>query len=69
MKPTVGRIVHFYEQGQGPFAAIITVVHSETCCTLSVFKPQQTQVYVGSSVQHESVADKSWVYWAWPPRE
>lgn len=67
MKPTVGRIVHFYEDGQGPFPAIVTVVINDTCCMLSVFKPGQTSVYLASScLFNDSNASQ---YWVWPPRE
>lgn len=69
MKPTVGRVVHFYEFGQGPFAALITVVYTERCCTLAVFKPHQTSVYIGSSVLMKDPTDtNSTMYWEWPPR-
>lgn len=67
MKPTVGRAVHFYEDGQGPFAATITAVFSETCCTLAVLKPGQTSVYVASScLRNDAVVEGQ--RWTWPPR-
>lgn len=45
-KPTVGRIVHFYDQilgetgHSGPFAAIITDVIADDCLSLMVFYPR-----------------------------
>lgn len=69
MKPTVGRVVHFYEDGQGPFSATIAAVHSDTCCTLSVFKPHQTSVYVASSCVIKEAAAGMTSYWVWPPRD
>ncbi len=35
--PTIGRVVHYRENSQGPFAAIVTAVHGENCVNLSVF--------------------------------
>ena len=45
MSPTVGRIVHYYDPGlnglgsndEGPYAAIITHVHDDSCVDLTVF--------------------------------
>lgn len=74
MKPTVGRIVHFYTKdvgfwgngvGEGPYAAIVTRVWSDNCVNLTVF-PDCGNPYTLSSVTNK-VDD--WNWWAWPPRE
>lgn len=64
MKPTVGQSVHFYEDEQGPFAAVVTAVYSDICVTLAVFKPHHTSLYVGFSVMHKSAASGSRQHWA-----
>lgn len=72
-KPTVGRIVHFYGKnvapvsGDGPFAAVVTAVHSDSCISLAILAPFASNVLIGSSVMHKDVAQGD--YWAWPPRE
>jgi glyoxylase-like metal-dependent hydrolase (beta-lactamase superfamily II) len=49
IKPTVGRVVHFYPEsndsmlyrgGDTPLAAIITHVHSDYCVNLAVFSAE-----------------------------
>ncbi len=68
MKPTVGRIVHYYEDGQGPFAATVTAVHDNTYCTLAILKPRQTSVYAANCAM-QNVALSGADYWEWPPRD
>jgi len=78
-KPTVGRIVHYYEAPagstpdfggafEGPFAAIVAASHSDTCATLAVLKPWKEGVHVASSSQRKDVAGGMLSYWEWPPR-
>lgn len=75
MKPTVGRIVHFYtdlvdnQNKPGPYAATIAAVHSDTCVTLSVLMPWRHDVFVASSAQRKDVAGGQGSYWEWPPRD
>lgn len=69
MKPTVGRIVHFYPRGllggAGPCAAIVTAVHKDDTVDLTVFRsggmPEMPIERVGTNADDRS--------WAWPPRE
>lgn len=79
MKPTVGRIVHFYTdethkwrngQGNGPYAAIITQVFEEASpgfqyVNLKVL-PYGDPWDEGSVSVKETFADQS-RYWEWPP--
>lgn len=72
-KPTIGRIVHYYEKGldpngDGPYAAIVSAVHSENCVTLAVLVPCRTSVYAASSVSHKDVNPNMSQWWEWPPR-
>ncbi len=66
--PSVGRVVHYYENGEGPFAATITKVGKSTYCSLAVLKPKQTSLYVVDLCAHQKVALSDWPYWVWPPR-
>lgn len=72
-KPTVGRVVHYYDPKcapvvvNGPFAALITSVHSDTCISLAVFPPHVGYAYVASSSMRKDVAGDALVYWEWPP--
>lgn len=83
MKPTVGRIVHFYNpggpsyngQGAGPYAAIVTQTFPDADGTvryanLKLFLP------FSAIIDHGSVPEKDTqfhhpggCYWEWPPRE
>lgn len=80
MKPTVGRIVHFYSSqpadqansaGNGPYAAIITQVWSDTCVNLVVFGGDGSVKCFTSVTDHlpEDVANMQGRAWQWPPRE
>lgn len=80
MKPTVGRIVHFYTsqpqhqsggKGIGPYAAIITSVHSDSCVDVAVFKAGLGggTVSVTSVTDGLPTKDMQGNAWAWPPRE
>jgi len=74
MKPTVGRIVHFYNEaygedehnwaGCGPYAAIVAQVHSDSCASLVVF-PAFSPMFQEGSVSEG--APGSGRYWCWPP--
>lgn len=69
MKPTVGRIVHYYDSKSrnAPLAAIITAVHDDRCVNLTVFGNQFTHfglMHLTSVVQSEAPTDGAWT---WPP--
>lgn len=80
MKPTVGRIVHFYTTvpdlqsngaGEGPYAAIITQVFAngeDAYANLKVFRPFGSDLDVGS-VRHKDFDGDTGRCWVWPPRE
>lgn len=76
MKPTVGRIVHYYVEdphkqtsgmGQGPYAAIVTRVHSDVIVDLMVLQPADVR-HAGNVIKLEEAAEDSASYWMWPPR-
>ncbi len=72
MLPTIGRSVHFFEEDDGmPRAAVVTVVHSETCVDLCVFPlvsdPPGRSACV-SSVEMIVHAQHMKRRWGWPPR-
>lgn len=76
MTPTVGRIVHYYVEdahkqapgmGQGPYAAIVTRVHSNVIVDLMVLQPADVR-HAGSVTKLEEAAEDSASYWTWPPR-
>jgi len=81
MKPSVGRIVHFYSKsrganggingaGEGPYPAIVTQIFKGgdeiKFINLKVFPPFAPPFDEGSVSQIEATPDR---YWAWPPRE
>lgn len=68
-KPTVGRIVHYWEESDGPYAAIVTHVHSGTETVLSL------QVFTTGDIRSKALIQKGdsdtmkgGSYWEWPPR-
>ena len=70
MKPTVGRIVHFFEDdGDQPLPAIVTQVHSESCVNLHVFSDvgNPDRQPCEGSVMRAIVGDKTKRKWVWPP--
>lgn len=76
MKPTVGRIVHFYRAMlgaadgvfEGPWPAIVVQVHGEHCVSLHAWKRDNIQEFA-SSVMHKDLVGDASTYWEWPPRE
>lgn len=69
MKPTVGRIVHFYDNTMDePQAAIITRVHTDHLVNVSVFPDGERHhnARVVTSVHDGPAASPNW---CWPPRE
>ena len=62
MKPSIGRIVHFYFEGH-VCAAVVVAVHTDDCVNLTVFHPNgytipKTSINAGTGDQQ----------WSWPPR-
>lgn len=73
MRPTVGRIVHFYDEGSvGPFAAIVTQTggKSDTHVALEVFWPPALKLHRPASVDNVPFHEPSFGsgYWVWPSR-
>lgn len=65
MKPTVGRIVHFKEEG-GPYPAIVTKVNEDGTVELTTFGPNS--VYFQHAVLQDERAEIEHT-WRWPPKE
>ena len=65
MKPTVGRIVHYYCSEHKKWPAIITEVHSDTCVNLGVFS--DTYGHVTSSTMKGTGHGEVRV-WEWPQK-
>lgn len=72
MKPTVGRIVHFYGDGEldlDPYAGIITRVRTVDdgwdICDIVTFGPQS--MYHQQEVEFSPTPKAG--CWSWPPRE
>jgi len=79
MKPTVGRIVHYYEEngkshngvGDGPYAAIITQVFGDSegaFCNLKVLPPF-VEAFDSGSVRNKDHRETDNRYWVWPSRD
>lgn len=68
MKPTVGRIMHFYRaNGEGPLASIVTCVHGDTCVNLRVFGSGGGD-WTETSVELTESPSKKHNCCCWPPR-
>lgn len=64
MKPSIGRIVHYFaDDSDLPHAAIVTRVHSEQCVDLHVWSQEGTQFGM-TSVPNYPGGPR----WEWPPR-
>lgn len=69
MKPTIGRIVHYYEGEQGPLAAIITTTWSDVIVNLHVFfSSKRGTVVEVTSVRFAEVPKLGERTWCWPPK-
>ncbi len=80
MKPTVGRIVHYYTTeganhngvGPGPYAAIITQVFGGAADGVFVnlkVLPPFAETFDSGSVRHRESAANDGRWWEWPPRD
>ena len=81
MNPTVGRIVHYYDQNQGPFAAVITNVqykdasHDEPTGLVNLYvfpvrvRFEDIPGFVPWDVVQNEVPQEGARRWEWPPRE
>jgi hypothetical protein len=79
MKPTVGRIVHYFnmaaaagpqnnQMGPGPYAALVVQVFSEHCVSLKVFAPTEGNDRIESSVESRG-STLGGRFWDWPKIE
>jgi hypothetical protein len=73
MKPTIGRIVHYYEDNLGPFAAIITGVNefsdSEGSAVVDLYVFPCKKKKLGDApidTLQSDVTDRGTRRWAWP---
>jgi hypothetical protein len=62
-KPTVGRVVHFHDEG-GPYASIVTVVNPDGSLELATFG--RNSIYFQHGVREGTALEKG--TWTWPPR-
>lgn len=77
MKPTIGRIVHFFDEDlkdygpnhAGPYAAIVTFVHNETTIDLTVFPSHVFTSRSQTSVERDAGDRGARMWWQWPIRE
>lgn len=73
MRPTIGRIVHLYEGGHGPWAAIVTDVRpgTEIVHLFVAYVSESRHVHnVPPSAPTPGFAGPiEGPYWVWPPRE
>lgn len=77
IKPTVGRIVHYYPPSDsncsGPLAAMVVCVWSDTCVNLAIF--DKNGVAMGKPptsvllIQDGNEVPSGGSYCCWPPRE
>ena len=64
MKPTIGRIVHFYGDEDEPIAAVVVRVWDEECVNLRLLEDGPDTPWMTSVPYHE---DKREFSWSWPP--
>jgi hypothetical protein len=67
-KPTVGRIVHYFEfAGADPLPAIVVRVWGDDCINLRVFTDNDASPLHMTSVTRRNETDPGWG-WDWPLR-
>jgi hypothetical protein len=76
VKPTVGRIVHFYDvASRVPWAAIVIAIRSSEvdvanqAVDLQVFSPVSGGVHIERSVPFAEKFKEKEKTWQWPPKE
>lgn len=72
IQPTVGRVVHFYEDGNAsPQAAVISEVHGDRCVNLGIFThggaPMQDPPTSVHLVQPDEPSPESGCFCTWMP--
>lgn len=75
MKPTVGRIVHVYNDST-PLAAIIVAVDADDAVSLAVFTGRGMYPYLSTRLEPQMLfqdrvpfsAEPKPGYWSWPPK-
>ena len=77
MKPTIGRIVHYYPTASDhpqdflnqklgePIAAVIVKVWTEECVNLRLISDSDSTAWITSICYDEAHSEMSW---SWPPR-
>lgn len=69
MKPSIGRIVHFWDaRAKEPLPAMIGKVHSDTCVSLTVFDPFRPEGFFNATSVGSKETMAGGRYWVWPPR-
>lgn len=75
MKLTIGRIVHYYDElleefaprGVGPYAAVVTFVHSDTVVDVEMFPTRMFgEEVLAVELMGGDRGQTRW--WCWPPR-
>lgn len=67
-KPTVGRIVHYFDSAIGgvePLAALVVFIDVDGLPNLHVYNPHSAGTYLVRSVKEGSGEHGTWM---WPPR-
>ncbi len=72
MKPTIGRIVHFYldrsDEHDDPISSIITKVHNDTCVNLRLFYDDDEHAHTEHVTSVTPRYKGEGWGWEWPPR-
>lgn len=67
-KPSIGRIVHFHEEG-GPYAAIVTAINPDGTVELATLG--RNSLYYQHNIPFSGASEgkeNSKGTWSWPPR-
>lgn len=69
MKPSIGRIVHFYlGNSKEPLPAIITRVWTDTTVNLVVFGIHHAPSAEYTSIVYSEQPEENTLSWCWPPK-
>ncbi len=66
MKATIGRIVHFHEEG-GPYPSLVTAINPDGSLELATFG--KNSLYFQHNVAEVPAVGPMKGCWSWPPRE